>query len=198
MSFFVRAETVTYWFALPLSLARWMKRQGHAWGGPERTGLYLSARHCDSCVVTSSRIRASAQHESIREDEGTVKSMKALRPVSVLTKKVIPLSVRERRATMIMALLLSFLAVSVSSASAEAGSPWWHLASSERPTNLQAGVGRDEVQEVTVSATGGQSLSRIENALSNEDGNPDASKRHRLKMVTTVWRRHCWRNPIGP
>ncbi len=174
MSFFVIAETVTLWFVLPLSLARWMKRQGHARGGPERTGLYLSARHCDSCVVTSSRIRASAEHESIREDEGTVKSMKALRPVSVLTKKVIPVSVRERRATMIMALLLSFLAVSVSSASAEAGSPWWHVSVGERPTNLQAGVGRDEVQEVTVNATGGQGLARVENVLSNEDGNPDA------------------------
>ncbi|HTA14569.1 MAG TPA: hypothetical protein VK781_06895 [Solirubrobacteraceae bacterium] len=35
-------------------------------------------------------------------------------------------------------------------------SPWWHLTSGSRPTNLHAGLARSEVQEVTVSATGGE------------------------------------------
>jgi hypothetical protein len=37
-------------------------------------------------------------------------------------------------------------------------SPWWHLSTSSRPTYLQSGQAKDEVQEVTVSATGGQFL----------------------------------------
>jgi hypothetical protein len=41
-------------------------------------------------------------------------------------------------------------------APAFAQSPWWHLSSSSRPTYLQPGQAKDEVQEVTVSATGGQ------------------------------------------
>ncbi len=40
--------------------------------------------------------------------------------------------------------------------SAFAGEPWWHLTSGERPTDLHAGgEARDEVQEMTVSATEG-------------------------------------------
>jgi hypothetical protein len=40
--------------------------------------------------------------------------------------------------------------------SAVALSPWWHMTSGERPTRIQPGLAQDEVQEVTVSATGGQ------------------------------------------
>ncbi len=36
-----------------------------------------------------------------------------------------------------------------------AASPWWQLASSAAPTDLVPGTGTDEVQEITVSATGG-------------------------------------------
>jgi hypothetical protein len=36
---------------------------------------------------------------------------------------------------------------------AYAGSPWWHLSSGSRPTYLQPGQAKDEVQELTVSAT---------------------------------------------
>ncbi len=36
-------------------------------------------------------------------------------------------------------------------ASASAASPWWGLTSGERPTNLQSGFARDEVQEITTS-----------------------------------------------
>jgi hypothetical protein len=45
-------------------------------------------------------------------------------------------------------------AVGVGSASAL--SPWWHLNSSSRPSFLQPGQARNEVQELTVSATGGE------------------------------------------
>jgi hypothetical protein len=40
-------------------------------------------------------------------------------------------------------------------APAYAESPWWHLSSASRPTYLQPGQAKDEVQEVTVSATAG-------------------------------------------
>jgi hypothetical protein len=46
------------------------------------------------------------------------------------------------------------LAWGVSSASAL--SPWWHVNSGARPSSLRAGVARDEVQEVRVSATEGR------------------------------------------
>ncbi len=36
-----------------------------------------------------------------------------------------------------------------------ADSPWWHLSSASRPTYLQPGQARDEVQKLTVSATAG-------------------------------------------
>jgi hypothetical protein len=42
--------------------------------------------------------------------------------------------------------------------SAFALSPWWHLMSSSRPTDLRPGSARDAVQKVTVSATGGEFL----------------------------------------
>ena len=44
------------------------------------------------------------------------------------------------------------------SASGSTGKPWWHLSISSRPSNLKAGVGRDEVQEITVDATSGDVL----------------------------------------
>ncbi len=48
------------------------------------------------------------------------------------------------------------LAVNVSIASsAQTPSPWWGLSSEARPTNLQANEGKDEVQELTISATKG-------------------------------------------
>jgi hypothetical protein len=40
--------------------------------------------------------------------------------------------------------------------SAHAASPWWHLSSASRPTYLQPGQRKNEVQLVTVSATGGE------------------------------------------
>jgi hypothetical protein len=51
---------------------------------------------------------------------------------------------------------VSVLAVLVGASAARAASPWWHLSTAARPTVLQPGRARDEVQEVTVNATGGQ------------------------------------------
>jgi hypothetical protein len=39
---------------------------------------------------------------------------------------------------------------------AAAESPWWHLTSGTRPATIDPGSGQNEVQEVTVSATGGE------------------------------------------
>lgn len=41
-------------------------------------------------------------------------------------------------------------------AAASAEMPWWGLTSSARPTNLSAGSAKDEVQQLTVRATGGK------------------------------------------
>jgi hypothetical protein len=43
-----------------------------------------------------------------------------------------------------------------SASSAFAAAPWWGLSSGSWPTNLHSGVAQDEVQELAVSATGGQ------------------------------------------
>ena len=60
-------------------------------------------------------------------------------------------------ATTVVSLLL--LAVGAASASAETvapPAPWWGVSNSEQPTDLKPGAGKNEVQQVTVSATGGE------------------------------------------
>src|ERR1700683_4170934 len=55
------------------------------------------------------------------------------------------------------------LLCSLSSASgASAASPWWHLNSGSRPGNLTSGLAKDEVQELTISATGGMFILGME------------------------------------
>src|ERR1700684_1245493 len=55
---------------------------------------------------------------------------------------------------------------------AVAAAPWWHLALEGRPANVQPGAGKDAVQEVTVSATGGTfALNSLEVYRENEEGN---------------------------
>jgi hypothetical protein len=44
----------------------------------------------------------------------------------------------------------------VGTSSALAQSPWWHLTSGSRPTNLQRGLAKNEVQELTVSGNVGE------------------------------------------
>jgi hypothetical protein len=74
-------------------------------------------------------------------------------------------SVRERnglartpRWALLGAVLIGVLVPAVDVASAQAASPWWHLTSGARPTNLSASSGKDELQQLTVSATAGEYL----------------------------------------
>jgi hypothetical protein len=46
----------------------------------------------------------------------------------------------------------------ISPSQAHAESPWWHLSSGARPTYLKSGLAKDEIQELTVSATAGDVL----------------------------------------
>jgi hypothetical protein len=63
--------------------------------------------------------------------------------------------------------VVTLLMVLGSASTALALSPWWHLTSGSRPTNLQPGLAEDEVQEIAVSATEGRFLllARSEAAL---------------------------------
>ena len=56
----------------------------------------------------------------------------------------------------VFATTLALLFCGVSSALAL--SPWWHLTSGSRPTHIQSGIARDEVQEISVGATGGEAF----------------------------------------
>jgi hypothetical protein len=59
------------------------------------------------------------------------------------------------RVVALISMIVPALAVGASSASAEVLSPWWGLTSTALPTNIHAGIARDEVQSLTVNATGG-------------------------------------------
>src|SRR5580700_3014713 len=52
----------------------------------------------------------------------------------------------------------ALLIFAFSASSASADSPWWHLSSGARPTVLPPGMAKNEVQELTVSATEGDVL----------------------------------------
>jgi hypothetical protein len=65
---------------------------------------------------------------------------------------MIAVSLVKRSVTGVLAAVLLALA---NGSPALAASPWWHLDSGSRPSSLVAGAAKDEVQEVTVSATGG-------------------------------------------
>jgi hypothetical protein len=54
--------------------------------------------------------------------------------------------------------VLAFLAIGASPSSAESPSAWWGVSSGARPTNLSGFDGKDEVQQLTVSATKGDVL----------------------------------------
>ena len=62
-----------------------------------------------------------------------------------------------KRAVVGMATTVVLAAVlGVPAASGEALSPWWGVTSGARPSSLRAGVGGDEIERLTVSATAGQ------------------------------------------
>ncbi len=60
------------------------------------------------------------------------------------------------RRSMITATVVSSLCLFFAmSAFAEAGSPWWHLVSTSQPSYIQPGTAKQQVWQLTVSATGG-------------------------------------------
>jgi hypothetical protein len=59
---------------------------------------------------------------------------------------------RQIRRGVFTVILTGVLAGGMGAASASAQLPWWHVSSISAPTNLRAGVGRDEVQVLTVRA----------------------------------------------
>jgi hypothetical protein len=65
------------------------------------------------------------------------------------------MSVRMVRRSILGGLAVVLLLVVCNVSSALALSPWWRLTSGARPTHIQPGLARGEVQEVTISATGG-------------------------------------------
>ena len=56
----------------------------------------------------------------------------------------------------VMLLVLGVLGVGAGSASAQAPMAWWGLSQRAQPTQIQPGLARDEVQEITVAASAGQ------------------------------------------
>jgi hypothetical protein len=55
----------------------------------------------------------------------------------------------------LIAIVVAVVGIGASAASAETPSPWWGITTGSRPTNLRPGVAQDEVQKLTISATGG-------------------------------------------
>jgi hypothetical protein len=65
--------------------------------------------------------------------------------------------------TTFLTLMVASTVALAGAASASALSPWWGLTMAQRPTNLQPGSARDEVQQLTVSASAGKfTLTRSE------------------------------------
>jgi hypothetical protein len=61
-------------------------------------------------------------------------------------------------AALVPLLLVLVLCATPALAATETLAPWWGITTGSRPTDLQAGVGKDAVQRVTVTATGGEFL----------------------------------------
>jgi hypothetical protein len=89
------------------------------------------------CAPSESEIRVK-DAEDYREQEGRAMSM-----------------ARTVNRSILGVLVVTMLVLACSASSAMALSPWWHLTSGQRPIPIQPGLAQDEVQEVTVSATGG-------------------------------------------
>ncbi len=86
--------------------------------------------------------------------------------------------VRQINRSVVGVVVGSVLAMLVCAAPANAMSPWWHLGSSALPTYLQPGQAKDEVQEVTVSATEGEfglldSVASQKEEFFNKNGEPE-------------------------
>jgi hypothetical protein len=69
---------------------------------------------------------------------------------------VIVMSLFKKSILCVMVVTVSLTVLAAGGSAALAATPWWHVSSGSLPENLHAGVARSEVQELTVSATGGQ------------------------------------------
>jgi hypothetical protein len=73
-------------------------------------------------------------------------------------------STSRQNAFWMVVMVVSLMVLAGGVSPAFAGSPWWHITTGSRPSVLQGGIAKDEVQELTVSATGGNFvLGREEN-----------------------------------
>jgi hypothetical protein len=66
------------------------------------------------------------------------------------------IAIRLIKSSVLCVLAAALLALVGGASPALASSPWWHLNSGSRPADLRPGSAEDEVQELTVSATGGE------------------------------------------
>jgi hypothetical protein len=87
------------------------------------------------------------------------------------------IAVRHVNRSIVAMIVGGVLGMVTCAAPALAQSPWWHLSSSSLPTYLQPGQAKDEVQEVTVSATEGKFIlidgtAFVKGELFNQKGEP--------------------------
>lgn len=79
-------------------------------------------------------------------------------------KRLVSRNVKRKILVFLPTILVGML---FSTSMAQAEGAWWHLTSGARPTYLQAGEGKagkpgvDEVQEITLCATGGEFATRL-------------------------------------
>jgi hypothetical protein len=65
------------------------------------------------------------------------------------------IAMRQLKVGILGVLVVCVLCAGIGVGSASAASPWWHFSASSRPSYLQPGQAKDEVQQLTVSATKG-------------------------------------------
>jgi hypothetical protein len=91
---------------------------------------------------------------------GTPSSLRPHRPLALRPHRLLSLHphrpLRTLLTTAALATTLATLATLASAPPASANSPWWHLTQGARPTYLHPGAATNEVQEVTVTAKGGE------------------------------------------
>jgi hypothetical protein len=78
---------------------------------------------------------------------------------------VIVMSLFKKSILCVMVVTVSLTVLAAVGSAAFAATPWWHVSSGSLPENLHAGLARSEVEELTISATGGHYI-----ILSSEAG----------------------------
>ena len=83
--------------------------------------------------------------------------------------------------------LVALTGVGVAPAYGEALAPWWGVTLGARPSALQAGLARDEAQEVAVSATGGEFVLTDEKTGSSQFFKWDATHQEVQEGLETLF-----------